>query len=822
MTHLFRDSWRSWRKTPVVTLVTIASLTLGIGTANAFLAVVDQLLFRTLRIDHPHELYQLSDDDAVARRRPRGYTYRAWEALRGQTAVFDVAFARKTTEVDLAKTGESDPASAVWVSGDAFRALGVRASRGRVLAPSDDVVGGGPQGPVAVVSHRFWMRRFGGRDDAVGRALTVGGVSFTVVGVASESFEGFEVGRPFDLVLPMATEPLVAGASSFVNTRAGGAMLDVFARLRPGLGVAAATDALRRTQPAIRVDTMPNYRQARDREAYLRAPFVLVPAPQGGSLPARYYARPLTLVLGLALLVLVAVCGNVAAVLLAQGEGRRYEFAVRLALGTSRRRLATQVVADSLLLSATGAGCGLVLAWWLTPMLLARLNGMGVPIDFGTPIDWQNVWIAVATAIGTGSLCSVAPLLVAKDIDASAALANRTPGRAQTARLGRLVSAQLAFSTVIVASAALLWVSHRGLVKDGTGVRAPDTIAVELHLDRVDDDVAVRGMEQLRARAEALPGVAHAALAQTVPLQGFYMTTIVSSERTGAMPERERIVQFHWISPGYLAAMGTALLAGRDFADVDASGRSAVAIANTALIDKFFAGDQSLPKRLVRPSDDGGIQELSIIGIAENVQFKMLGEEAMPALYVPVAQQLHPLDRLRSAVLVVRPQPGITIGASLAALLAREQVPFAFTTRPFSYFVDRNTAQTRLLAECAGAFALVAVVMAAMGMFGAAVHWTTRRRRELGVHLAVGAVPADIVTLVLRQATWRAVCGIVPGLIGAWWTLRAASSWVMGAHPEVLPLVGSGLGLTAILLMATAWPATRAGQMAPADVLRAE
>lgn len=822
MSHMLRDCWRTWRKAPVVTLVTIASLALGIGTANAFFAIVDQLLFRTLRIDRPHELYQLSDDDAIARRRPRGYTYRAWEALRDQTAVFEVAFARKTTEVDLATTGESDPASAVWVSGDAFRALGVGAFRGRVLAASDDVIGGGPHGPAAVVSHRFWKRRFGGSDDAVGRSLTVGGVPFTVVGVASESFEGFEVGRPFDLVLPMATEPLVSGASSFVTTRAGGAMLDVFVRLRPGLEVAAATDALRRAQPAIRQETMPNYRQARDREAYLRAPFVLTPAPQGGSLPARYYSRPLMLVLGLALLVLVAVCGNVAAVLLAQGEGRRYEFAVRLALGTSRRQLAAQVVTDGLLLAATGAGCGLVLAWWLAPVLLARLSGMGVPIDFATPLDWRGVWAAVVAALFTGLLCSVAPLLAAKDVDAAAALANRTPGRAHTARLGRLVSAQLAFSTMIVASAALLWASHRGLVQDGTGVHAPDTIAVEMHLDRVDDDVAVRGMEQLRARVAALPGVERAALAQTVPLQGFYMTTIVSSEQSDAMPERDRVVQFQWTSPGYLAAMGTALLAGRDFADSDSFGRPAVAIVNTALIDKFFAGDRSLPKRLVRPTDDGGAEELSIIGIAENVQFKMLGEEAMPALYVAASQQPHRLDRLRSAVLVVRPQPGTAIGPALAALLAREQVPFAFTTRPFSYFVDRNTAQTRLLAECAGAFALVAVVMAAIGMFGAAVHWTTRRRRELGVRLAVGAVPGDIVTLVLRQATWRAVCGVVPGMIGAWWILRAASSWVMGAQPEVQPLVVSGLGLIGILLLATAWPATRAGRMAPADVLRAE
>lgn len=187
-----------------------------------------------------------------------------------------------------------------------------------------------------------------------------------------------------------------------------------------------------------------------------------------------------------------------------------------------------------------------------------------------------------------------------------------------------------------------------------------------------------------------------------------------------------------------------------------------MAIVNTALIDKFFAGDRSLPKRLVRPTDEGGAEELSIVGIAENVQFKMLeGEDAMPALYVAAAQQPHRLNRLRSAVLVVRPRAGVAIGPSLTALLAREQVPFAFTTPPLQLLVDRNTAQTRLLAECAGAFALVAVVMAAIGMFGAAVHWTTRRRRELGVRLAVGAVPADIVTLVLRQATWRAVCGVV-------------------------------------------------------------
>lgn len=822
MTHMLRDCWRTWRKAPVVTLVAIASLTLGIGTANAFFAIVDQLLFRALRIDRPHELYQLSDDDAIARRRPRGYTYRAWEALRQQTGIFDAAFARKTTDVDLATTGESDPAVAVWVTGEAFRVLGVSSARGRVLEPSDDVAGGGPNGPVVVLSHRFWQRRFGASGDPLGRALTIGGVAFTVVGVTPESFEGFEVGRPFDLALPMATEPLVDGPSSFVTTRAGGAMLDVFARLRPELRPEAAVDALRRAQGRIRLETMPNYRQARDRDAYLRAPFTLVPAPQGDSLPGRYYGRPLTLVLGLALIVLLGVCGNVAAVLLAQGESRRFEFAVCLALGTSRRRLAAQLVVESTVLASVSAACGLGLAWWLAPVLLDRLSGMGVSLDFAAPLDWRGVPAAAAAAVLTGLLCSLAPLIAATDVEASAALANRAPGRAQTARLGRLVSAQLAFSTVIVASAALLWASHRGLMRDGTGVRAPQTTVVQMHLDRVDDETAERAMEQLRARVAGLPGVEHAALAQTVPLQGFYMTTIVSSEHSAVMPERDRIVQFHWASPGYLSALGTRLLAGRDFADSDAAGRPAVAIVNAALIEKFFAGDRVLPKRLVRPMDDGRDEELTIVGVAEDVQFKMLGEEAMPALYVPAAQQAHRLDRLRSAVLVVRPRAGVTIGPALAALLARETVPFSFTTRPFSYFIDRNTAQTRLLSECAAAFALLAMVMAATGMFGAAVHWSARRRRELGVRLALGAVPRDIVALVLKQATWRALCGIAPGLLGAWWLQRIASSWLMGANPGLGPLVFTGAALASVLLMAAAWPASRAGRMAPAEVLRAE
>lgn len=821
MSHLLRDSWRMWRKTPGVTFVIVASLALGIGTATACFSIVDQLLLRPLRIERPDDLYQLTDDDALARKRQPGYTYKAWESLRQQTQIFDAAFARRTTAVDLSTAGETDRATAVWVSGDAFRTLGVGAERGRAFGLDDDRAGGGPFGPVAVVSHQFWLRRFGGREDAIGRALPVGSVPFTVVGVLPASFEGFEVGRPFDVALPMATEPLVAGASSFVTPLASGATVDIFVRLRPGLGLAAATEALRGTQAAIRVDTMPDYRQPRQREAYLRAPFTLVAAPQGDSQPVRYYRRPLTLLMGLTLLVLLAVCGNVAAVLLAQGEARRYEFAVRLVLGTSRGRLGLQQLVDGVMLATAGAVGGLVLASWLLPVVLSRVSGAMVPFEFQTSLDWRGVLLASIGALTTGALCSLAPLRAARDLDASAALSSRT-GPAETVRLGRLVSAQLVLSSLIVASAVLLWASYQALVHDGAGVRAPDTTIVDLRVDELKSDVAWRAMEQMRTRVAALPSVEEAALAQTVPLNGFFMLTQLAGDEVAALQENDRVAQFHWTSPGYFAAMGTRFLAGRDFEESDGTGRLPVAIANAALVDRLFAGDRSLPKRLVRRREDGRDEALTLVGIVEDVQFPMLGQVAAPTVFVPAAQQVHRQDRLLSAVLVVRPRPGTAIGPALASLLAREAVPFSFTTRPFASYVERTTGQIRLLSDCAIALAVVSTVMAIAGMFGASVHWAARRRRELGVRLALGAVPADIVMLVVRQATWRAMCGIVPGLVGSWWLLRAASSWVFGARADMAPLVTAGFGLTLVLLLSTAWPAIRAARLAPADVLRAE
>ncbi len=401
-----RDAFRALKSTPVVTIVAILSLGLGIGANTAIFSILDTLLLRSLPVMEPQRLVMLADTNG----RRSSWTNPIWEQIRERQAIFDGAFAWSMARFNLARGGQTELVDGMWVSGRLFEVLGVPAVLGRTLTEVDDRRGGGPDGPVAVISYGFWQRRFGGAADIIGRSLTVERVPFTIVGVTPPQFFGADVGRAFDVAIPIGTDPLIRGKESALDRRSWW-WLSVMFRLKPGQSLEQGQTAFRGIQPQIREQTMPQDWREEDKASYLKEPMSLVQAASGGSPLRERYRRPLTTIMVVVGLVLLIACANIANLLLARATARRHELSIRLALGASRLRIARQLLTESLLLASIGAFVGLLLAQSGSRLLVRQLSTGANTVFLDLTLDWRILAFTASVAILTALLFGTAPAL---------------------------------------------------------------------------------------------------------------------------------------------------------------------------------------------------------------------------------------------------------------------------------------------------------------------------------------------------------------------------------------------------------------------------
>ncbi len=598
-----RAALRGLRKSPGFALVAIATLALGIGANTSLFSIFNSLIMRPLPVRDPGSLALLTDGS---------WSYPVWQEIRARASdLFDGAFAWSRESFDLAQDGRAVIVDGAYVSGHFFDVLGVPAIRGRMLTPADDSVAPssfgvaqdaprasrGADGPVAVISHRFWRQHFAGADDVVGRQLTVQRLPFTIVGVMPPGFFGVDVGRMADVMLPFSAEPLLAGRESGLQT-VGRSWLEVMVRLKPGQTIEGTNAALRGVQPQIRDAVLPGLRADPAFVArYLSDPLALAPAAAGASRLRTRFGTPLfAMVIAVGLVLLVA-CANIASLLLARALARRGELSVRLALGGSRWRIARLLFAESLLVAMTGAMLGLVFAKWSSALLVQQLGTSQSTVSLDLALDWRVLVFTATLACLCAITAGVAPMIGVKSVAPGEAL--RSAGRAMAgdrrfAVRGTLVVAQIAVSFVLVIAAGLFLRTFSSLSQLPLGFVPEPLVVVHTNLQASGIAPEERGahVERLLDAAAAVPGVRSASASGIRLLTGggWFSNNRVGVGDGPLLPEdRRNRVWRNATTSGWFETMGIRLLSGRDFNDRDRVGSPLVAIVNEAFARRRWA-----------------------------------------------------------------------------------------------------------------------------------------------------------------------------------------------------------------------------------------
>jgi putative ABC transport system permease protein len=822
-----RFALRSLRATPTVTAVAVLSLALGIGANAAIFSIINSLLLRMLPVKDPTRLVLLSDTPA----RARSWGYPVWLEIHKRQHLFEDSAAWSFTRFDLGSGGETQFVDGLWVSGSFFETLGVKAALGRTLSARDDRRNGGADGPVAVISDRFWQRHFNGAQDVVGRILRLDGANFTIVGVLPREFFGLEVGRTFDVAVPLADEPLSRGSATYLDA-VSTSFLTIIARLRPDQSLDTATTTLRQVQREIRDSTIGELGHFGSAvvERYLREPFRLLPAGRGFDGSADFhsrYQRPLWTVMVVAGLVLLIACVNVANLLLARATVRRHELSLRVALGQSRWGLARQLMTESALLSVTGTIAGLLVATWGSGFLVSQLSASGDTVFLDMSIDGRMAMFTVAITALTTLVFGTAPALRASSVTPMDALKaqGRSAGPHGQGRLSSwFVIAQVALSFVLLVAAGLFVQTFREIATRPLGFQ-PDQITIvtmDMSRTRIAAEARLSEFERARDAARAVPGVAEAALSFVTPFAGGFTPPLNIS----GVPDFEGRLSGNLISGGWFTAFGTPIIAGRDLSARDVKGTTRVAVINEAFARKFFPGATPLGQTIsLYPGGTRAMPPMQIVGVVADAVYSSLRVPAPPTWYAPLSQFDLPEfteQLLFSLQLAVRSRSDSPVASrDVAAAIGRVNPRLALTFRPLSDYVNAARNQERLVALLAGAFGTLGLLLAGLGLYGITAYAVAVRRAEIGIRMALGAVASRIMRLVLVRVATLVASGAVAGMAVSLWLSRFVASLLYGVHPhDTATWLGAFIVLASVGLVAGAIPASRAARTNPAAVLR--
>jgi predicted permease len=814
---------RLMRRSPVITLAAVASLALGIGANTAVFSITDSLVLRTLPVRQPDRLALVSGGDWPA------WSYPIWEEIRDRPYLFEGSFAWDYDRMNIAAGGQAEFVEGIFASGRFFDVLGVPTVVGQPLTEANDRRVGGPDCRVAVISYGFWQRQFGGAADVVGRSLMIERVAFTIVGVTPPKFFGPDVGRAFDVIVPLSAEPLIRGRESGVeNPRR--TSLGIMVRLKTGQTIDGATAALRGVQPLIREATLPTSWNAQQQSRYMRQPWTLLPAASGRSSMRTRFQQPLTVLTVVVALVLLIACANVANLLLARATGRTHELRMRRSLGASRTRLARQFLVESMMLASMGAAVGLILAMWSSPLLVGQLSTMTSAVFLDLQLNWRVLGFCAGIAMGTTMLFGTAPAFFAARVRASDILKEVGSGLAGARRAGpgsAIVIAQVALSLVLVFAGLLFVRTFSTLATLDLGFDQDRLLVVDIDAENSSMPPAehLDVVARIRRAAASVPGVAHAAVGLKTPTSagGVWMLGVELAE--GPAAGEEEYIYANFVTTDWFAAYGTRMLAGRAFTERDGVSDPIVAIVNEDFARRFLGGGSPLGLGIRTQTFRSPIE---IVGVVEDVVYRSLREPATPMVYLPLAEMSKPgfhHDPPPPISVGVRAESGSPAMLIRAVASAIEQVDpsFTMTLRPLTDHVDARLVQERILSILSSFFAVLAVLLAGVGLFGMTSYTVARRRAEIALRMAIGAGPEHVVRMVLRRVATLVGVGIIIGAVMSFWAARFAEALLFGLEPrDPVTFVAAACVLAAVGALAGWIPARRATCADPMELLKGE
>jgi predicted permease len=810
MTHMLNDvrfAARLLARDPLFTLTAAGTLALGIGANTAMFSLAEATLLRPVNVVEPHELVTV----------PWSSSYPDFREYTVSTSgAFTGVLATSSGRFNLTIDGGSELQNGLYVSGNAFSVLGVNAAAGRTLLPSDDA---GPGAPVAgMLGYDFWQRRFGADPGAIGKVIRVNGRPVTIVGVAARGFRGLTLSSRAAVFVPLTSITQIETgffARPAVLEHRGLVWLNVVARLRDGVTIEQAGSVM---------DTL--YRR-------------LHPPPPG-EMPEKLRLTPLltsalgsedgalrrfvVLLIGVVALTLLIGCANVANLLLARAAGRRRELGVRVALGAGRRRIVSQLLVENIMLGAIGGVAAIAVADVALRWLAAYQLPGGIDMtNLGLTVNGTAIGITAALSIATALLFGTAPAWDASRSDVVATLRGDSRAISAPSRLrATLVAAQVSLSLVLLAGTGLFLRSllHAVDIPLGFDVKNAVTISASASLARYDASRArayrAAALEQVRM----LPGVTAAGWTAIIPTNGVMTTTLDAID--GYSPGKGEAIDVHTpqVGPGYFTAVGTRVLAGRTFDELDGSAPSTLAVINRAAADKYWAGRDPVGGRLQPSAKEPWF---TVIGVVENTIVRSLNETPVPFVYFPMEQATGGFGTPLSATLMVRTseQPGVILPILRDRLRALDPNVPLHNLNSFEFHVRELVMPQRMGVTLFGFFSLLALSLATVGIYGVASYVAALRRKEIGIRIALGARREDIARLVLLQGAAPVAAGIAVGLAVALWASTFASSFmydVQSWDPLTFAIATAGLG--ALTLLASYIPARRAARLDPASALR--
>jgi predicted permease len=820
-------------KNPGFTLVAVLTLALGIGANTAIFSLTDQVLLRLLPVERPKELVILrspgpqggrvtSDGDNSA-----SFSYPMYKDLRDRgNNVFSGLLARYTLPLSVAGAGQTERADGELVSGNYFEVLGVRPALGRVFNQEDDRAPGAH--PVIVLSHAYWTRRFGADPAILNKTLTVNGTLMTVIGVSREGFRGVQVGQTPDVFIPMMMKAQMTPNWNGLDDRRD-YWLAVIGRLKPGMSRAQTEEAVRPSYRSILEEevSLRGGRNAEWRQRFLDKRILLDDGSNGRQILQRDAKKPFLILTGMAGLALLIACANVANLLLARGAARQREIALRMALGAGRWRLMRQFLLESLLLSLMGGAVGLMVAAWTIHALVAAISPSIGALGLSTELDPRLLGFTLALSALTGLLFGVAPAARATRLNLEATLREQgssVSGGLSSVRFRKaLVASQIVLTTVLLVGAGLFARSLNNLNRLDLGLRADHLIAFSVapELNGYSPQRTIAFFDDLRQGIAALPGVRSVSAAELPILTDTNAGSNVTIEGYQAQENEDMEVRHNWIGPDYFATMGTPLIGGREFTVADTSGSPKVAIINETMARRFFANRNPIGSHFAFGAGDRVRPDIEIVGVVKDSKHATVREEKRPYAYLPYAQE----KNLGRITFYARTDQDV---ASIAPSLRREverrdnNLPI-YDLKTLRQQADESLFNDRFLTFLSICFGSLAAALAAIGLYGVMAYTVTRRIREIGIRIALGATQGRVAWLILREVALLALAGLLAGVPLAFALGRAAESLLFGVKAgDPLVFGAAGLLLALVALLGGYLPARRAAKVDPMVALRRE